>query len=194
MRRIQELELLKSRQGLIPMLADELASLRAMAGIEMPPRLSLRRRQQRPRRPAGTYAGGVLTGLGLAVAAFLLLVFIGLPLLLQNAAPSYGNYPHATALPASWVTTHEFTGSAYKRTEPFTATGPWRVNWSCNPTGEYASTFSITLYDPADYADLLVNGVNLSGGDTTSVYRSGTFSLDIQALNTSWVVQVQEPR
>lgn len=189
-RRIHELELLKSRQPLTQHEADELAGLRVVAGIDVP--RPYRREATGASMAWSCMAWAALGGATVVIACVLLLVGAVSTLNVVDDQPV--NAGATMAAPTTWVTTHEFKGSAYKRTEPFSATSPWRINWSCNPSGQYASTFSVELYDPTEHADLLVNGVNLAGGDVTYVYRSGTFSLDIQSLNASWVVQVQEGR
>jgi hypothetical protein len=106
------------------------------------------------------------------------------------------NTPAPTQAPATWKTTHSFTGSGIKKTAIFTAPDDWKITWSCNPSSFYGSQYNVQVYvyssdnTPTDVAfnEICKNG-NTSGD--TEEHQGGDVYLEINSEG-SWKVQVQE--
>ena len=88
----------------------------------------------------------------------------------------------------------EWTGHGNKRTEPFAIDlAPWIISWGLQG-GEFGGLLQVSVYRVGD--DIPVQfAVNTStdGVDTTFVYETGTFYLDINAIG-DWAIQVSAAR
>ncbi len=111
-----------------------------------------------------------------------------------QAAPT--DTPAPTQAPATWKTTHSFTGSGIKKTAIFMAPDDWKITWSCDPSSFYGSQYNVQVYvyssdnTPTDVAvnEICKNG-NTSGD--TEEHQGGDVYLEINSEG-SWKVQVQE--
>jgi hypothetical protein len=95
--------------------------------------------------------------------------------------------------PAQWTEVASFSGSSNQQTDTFTITSDrFRVTWSSD--GGDLSLFIADLVRPGDDfpTEQLANIANESGSDTTFVYESGTFYIDVTALSTNWTIVVEE--
>ncbi len=92
----------------------------------------------------------------------------------------------------TWQIVKSWQGTGTKKTEPFEITGKqWRINWKSNG-GEYGILY-ISVYHPGD--DIIVDvAANARGNaeDTSYIYKTGTFYLDVNAANTNWSITVEE--
>lgn len=116
----------------------------------------------------------------------------------QEGTPSQQtNQPAATTAPKElqWVPVKKWSGSGIKKTETFDITGKqWRINWK-NKEGQYGSgVLQIYVYRPGkDMMEDLAANTMAVGGDTSYIYKSGTFYLNINA-SAAWEVEVEEQR
>lgn len=90
-----------------------------------------------------------------------------------------------------WKEVVTVSGSADKKTEPFSISGKrWKVIYTITKDNPYA-TFYATSYEPGeDFGDSIVMGADESG--ETVMYTKGEIYLDITSANCSWTVTVQE--
>lgn len=90
-----------------------------------------------------------------------------------------------------WKEVIKVSGSADKKTEPFSISGKrWKVIYTITGDNDYA-TFYATSYEPGDdFGDSIVMGADESG--ETIMYTKGEFYLDMSSANCSWTVTVQE--
>ncbi len=102
-----------------------------------------------------------------------------------------------TELPSvqtTWQKVKSWSGTGIKKTEAFTITGDqWRVNWK-NQGGDFGGgILQIYVYKTgSDFPEELLANTTEVGSDTSYVYKSGTFYLDISAANTTWEVEIEE--
>lgn len=98
--------------------------------------------------------------------------------------------PSPTPVVATWHKVKSWSGSGMKTTEQFEIPGrEWRVNWT-NKEGQ--QIFQIYLYKDGELylaQSVLANTLD-AGSDTTYVYASGTFHLQINATGP-WSVEVE---
>jgi len=89
----------------------------------------------------------------------------------------------------------EWEGSGYKTTGPFKVESkPWVIAWAHNPEvieGVSMGIFQIYVCDAQDgnLVSIAANSME-KGSDTSYIYETGTFYLEINAANTSWAVKV----
>ena len=96
---------------------------------------------------------------------------------------------------ATWQKVKSWSGSGIKKTESFEITGnQWRINWT-NRIGEYGGILQIFVYRVGSEVmeDLLANTTE-NTSDTSYIYKSGNFYLNINSANTNWAVEVEELR
>jgi len=80
-------------------------------------------------------------------------------------------------------------GTGTKNTEPFTVnTSPWLIRWTNNPTSDFSGRIAIWIHGDGG-VDLIAN-TSGAGTDFSYVYRTGTFYLGIEGVNTNWTVEV----
>ncbi len=122
----------------------------------------------------------------------------------DNQAPQTQSTPQngsqaatEAAVPAvepKWVPVKSWKGNGGKKTEPFTITGKqWRINWSNKDTTGYGGTIlQVYVYEPGK--DIPVDvPINSQGGqDTSYIYKSGEFYLQINGANGNWDISVEE--
>jgi len=97
--------------------------------------------------------------------------------------------------PIEWETVDTLSGNSAKKTAPFTINADqWRVKWSTSGSS-MGSVFQVSAYRPGDNfpTSMIANVANDSGSDTSYVYESGEFYLEINAANTSWEVTIEKP-
>ena len=102
-----------------------------------------------------------------------------------------------TELPSTqttWQKVKSWSGTGIKKTESFTITGnQWRVNWE-NQGGDFGGgVLQIYVYRTGgDFPEELLANTTEVGSDTSYIYKSGTFYLDINSANTSWEIEIEE--
>lgn len=88
----------------------------------------------------------------------------------------------------------EWTGTASKTTESFTITAaPWQVSWSSNPqllSGQSIGSLQVLLLDSKGSPVSSITNTSKKEDSINSVPQAGTFTLQVIASNTQWVVQV----
>lgn len=85
----------------------------------------------------------------------------------------------------------EFSGSGIKKSYVFTTRGAWRLDYAYDCSNfDDTGNFIVTLYDASDgeMQDVLVNELDSGGSDSTPVYSSGTFWLEVNS-ECGWTVQ-----
>ena len=85
----------------------------------------------------------------------------------------------------------EWEGRGPRRTEPFTVEkAPWAITWQLR-SSLFGAVIQVSVHTPGgkEPVELAVN-TGLEGTDSTFVYETGTFYLDIDAIG-SWVVRVE---
>lgn len=98
---------------------------------------------------------------------------------------------------ATWQEVKSWQGTGIKNTEPFVITGKkWRIVWSNeDTTGFGGSGLQIYVYKPG--LDLPVSiAANAVGNasDTSYIYESGEFYLNINGANGNWTISVEDFR
>lgn len=89
-------------------------------------------------------------------------------------------------LVASW------RGSGIKTTEPFTITkSPWAIVWSSSP-GQYGGFLSISVNKANGEMISLAANTTKAGSDTSYVYDTGVFHLEINSANTDWTIKIHQ--
>jgi len=85
----------------------------------------------------------------------------------------------------------QWSGGGIKTTEPFTITkSPWVVSWSFTSTYEDLGLLQIYVYNSyGDLVDLAANTMG-SASDSSYIYKTGTFYLEIVSSNANWNVSV----
>ncbi len=111
--------------------------------------------------------------------------------------------PQATVAPTKppivkkWTTTHTFTGNGIKKTDNFTVSDTWKLNWKCDPTSFDGQNFNLivgvnptdgSIGDPAAI-NTLCSPTNTH--DTTTEHSGGNIYLDVNSEG-SWTLEVQE--
>lgn len=91
-----------------------------------------------------------------------------------------------------WVKVTEWRGNGIKRTETFTVGREWAVEWATQPD-HFEGTFSVLAYHTNGEMGPLLANLMGSGHDTSYVYESGTFFLEINSTQP-WHVTVWEKR
>ena len=97
--------------------------------------------------------------------------------------------------PVEWEVVKTISGNSAKKTAPFTIDADqWRVDWSTSG-GSMGSVFQVSAYEPgSDFpTSMIANVANDSGSDTSYVYESGEFYLEINSANTSWEITIEQP-
>ncbi len=95
----------------------------------------------------------------------------------------------------SWHKVKEWSGTGIKTTEAFDIKGKqWRVTWTSKDTsGLGADIVGIMVKRPgADIPLSVISGDQGSGGDTSYIYESGEFILDINSANCRWTIVVED--
>jgi ribosomal protein L40E len=96
---------------------------------------------------------------------------------------------------ATWQKVKSWQGTGIKKTEPFTITGKqWRIIWSIKDTsGINASILQIFVYKVGVQAPMeIVANVQGTANDTSYIYESGEFYLNINSANGNWAITVEE--
>ena len=97
---------------------------------------------------------------------------------------------------ADYILLKNWDGTGIKSTEPFTINKqPWYIIWTNEPEimdGSPIGILQVTVYESSQ-PDLPIafaaNSMEATT-DTSYVYQTGTFHLDINAANTEWEVSV----
>ncbi len=93
-----------------------------------------------------------------------------------------------------WIAVKSWKGNGGKKTEPFTITGKqWRINWSNKDTTGFGGTIlQIFARKPGDngIGELIVN--SQAAQDTSYVYKSGEYYLEVNGANGNWEIAVEE--
>jgi len=95
----------------------------------------------------------------------------------------------------SWQPVNSWEGTGIKNTEPFTITGDqWRINWSNkDTTGFGGSMLQIAVYKPgSDFPIAMAANAQGTASDTSYVYESGTFYLNVNSANGNWEISVED--
>ncbi len=111
----------------------------------------------------------------------------------NTASQSPQEATQATPEP-KWVPVKSWKGNGGKKTEPFTITGKqWRINWSNkDATGFGGTILQVFVYEPGKSlpTDVAIN--SQAGQDTSYVYKSGEFYLQINGANGNWDISIEE--
>ena len=114
----------------------------------------------------------------------------------HQTQPQTESQPQPESKPqATWQKVKSWSGNGIKKTESFEITGSqWRINWT-NRIGEYGGILQIFVYRVGNeiMEDLLANTTE-NTSDTSYIYKSGNFYLNINSANTNWTVEVEESR
>ncbi len=98
-----------------------------------------------------------------------------------------------------WATTHSFSGNGAKKTAIFSVPGDWKINWSCDNTGQNYGVDGV-IYISVYGSDSMPIDLNAASGtckadkitrDSTEEHESGQVYLDINA-SLPWTIQIQE--
>ena len=95
----------------------------------------------------------------------------------------------------SWQAVNSWEGTGIKNTEPFTITGnQWRINWSNkDTTGFGGSILQISVYKPgANFPIEMAANAQGTASDTSYVYESGEFYLNVNSANGNWAISVED--
>lgn len=104
--------------------------------------------------------------------------------------------PNPVAKQATWQLIKSWSGNSTKKTEPFTITGKqWRIVWSNKDTTGFGGTIlQVMVYKPEGSLPVEIAVNAQEGSDTSYIYKSGEFYLDINAANGAWTIKVEELR
>jgi len=90
-----------------------------------------------------------------------------------------------------WQDVKTFSGSANKKTEPFTITGKrWKVVYTIKNPSEYSILYINAIKPGEAFGDTVVYAASKSG--ETLMYSKGELYLDISAANCSWTVTIEQ--
>ena len=86
-------------------------------------------------------------------------------------------------------------GSGMKNTAPFTITkSPWIILWANRPTFAGAGILQISVNKINGTSVSLAANTMQEENDSSYIYESGTFYLEISAANTNWTIEVHQAR
>ena len=103
--------------------------------------------------------------------------------------------PETVPTPAEPVMIKEWTGRGIKTTEPFAIDKkPWVIAWAHDPmvvNGQSMGIFQIYVMSTGSNIPVAVAANSMEkDSDSSYVYETGMFYLEINAANTAWRVQV----
>lgn len=134
--------------------------------------------------------GGVLTVLigGLLVVGALRGPTPSTPSAGSRPAPVVNATPAPPAKPAQPQTLLTMSGNGIKSSGTFTAGGPWTLEYryDCSDFG-FDGNFIVSVYDGTSLVALPVNALGPGESDSTQVYDTGTFHLEVNST-CEWTV------
>lgn len=102
------------------------------------------------------------------------------------------------AKPATFTTTHTFSGSGAKKTEIFNVGDDWKLQWTCDPTSFMGGQYNVQVYvygSDGSMQDVAINDICKDGNTSgeTEEHSGGQIYLDVNSEG-SWNLTIQEPK
>src|SRR5579884_1159119 len=116
----------------------------------------------------------------------------------QNSPSNDPSTSSQSARPATFTTTHTFSGSGTKKTEIFNVGDDWKLQWTCDPSSFMGGQYNVQVYvygSDGSMQDVAINDICKDGNTSgeTEEHSGGQIYLDVNSEG-SWNLTIQEPK